>query len=204
VAVLAPLGRVARQVEVHTPTSRGVWSGQGHWLKPARGKHNRYRLTRDLRAVGQIVNRLFACPEVGVLQERCRYAPIPVLLNGRRLNPVTLGARGEHLEESYVLAEEGAREPLLAPAASYAQRPPRLPARCLNGKPVPCRAVLIQTADERPGQALFLKHGVVVGCEPLERAGFLALLSCEGLTLDLTGFKLVRDDALEVVVRGLA
>lgn len=204
VAVQAPLGQVARQVEIQTAAERGVWTSGGHWLKPARGKHNRYRLTRDLRAVSRVVNRLFACPEASLLQERCRYAPIPVLLNGRRLNPVTLGARGEHLEETYVLAEEGDAEPLLAPAVSYAERPPRLPARYLTGKPVPCRAVLIQRREGGPGRALFLKHGVVAATEPLERDGLLALLSCQGLSLDLTGFALVRDQALKATLKGLA
>lgn len=204
VAVHAPLAAIARQVEVQTPEARGVWAGGNHWLKPAKGKHNRYRLTRNLRAATVVLNRYFTYPEVSLLQERCRYAPIPVLCNGRRLNPVTLGARGEHAEESYVLAEEGDLEPVLAPAVSYAERPPRLPARCLNGKPVPCRAVLIQRTDDRPGRALFLQHGVVAAVEPLEHDGLVALLSCQGLTLDLTGFALVRDEALEERMKGLA
>ncbi len=191
VAVHAPLGRVARQVEVVSQSQRAVWNARGNWLGAVRESVNRYRLTRDLRSVSQVVNRLLACPEPPLLAERCRYVPIPVVVNGRRVNPPTLG---RNLSETYVLAQEGDTESLLAPATSQAEQPPRLPARCVNGKPVPCRAVLIRRGSG-PGQALFLKHGVVVAAEPLEEEGLVALLSCEGLTLDLTGFALVRDEA---------
>lgn len=188
VAVHAPLGRVARQIEVVSGGQRAVWNARGHWLGPVRDTANRFRLTRDMRSVSQVINRLLACPEPPLLADRCRYAPIPVIVNGRRVNPPTLG---RNVYEVYTPDEQG---DILAPATSQAEHPPRLPARWVNGKPVPCRAVLMRRTTGE-GQALFLKHGVVVAAEPLEGEGLLALLSCAGLTLDLTGFALVRDEA---------
>ena len=100
--------------------------------------------------------------------------------------------KGHHLVELCCRAEEGEPASL---AVCDSQATIRLGA--LPGEEVRCRAWLAVRADLGPSQITYVEDGVTLctSSPMLACPGLVGVYSTEGLTKDLTGFKLVEDEA---------
>lgn len=159
-------------------------------------------------------------PEQAELMSRVeRVCPIPVFLNGKRLNYARFGEpvsgvgldrvinssdyfhgvhRKHHLVERVITLSDGGARQIGMPNASYASLFERLE-KGLDEEP--CEALLglemgRHQSDNR-ARLVFVQDGVVVGQKvaPMRIYGAVAVLEARGLSFDLSQFRILEDQA---------
>lgn len=166
----APFAVTLEQGEV-----RQVFSAKGSWEEKCRFREG---LAVRMRRTA------FPSSEMMFLRERCRWSPVPVLING--LDP-GLEPWGRHQAETYLFGSERLR----APGSSLAKAPPRLPAALL-GSSVRCGGALALVPQ---GSRVDLVLDGVIVASRRGVPGMLAVLDAEGLKTDLSGLEIVEDEA---------
>ena len=145
--------------------------------------------------------------EAEVLQEHCRYAPVPIIVNREEVS----GRRfpGEHLAECHLL---GAGLRVRPPLSAYASREPEKYSRTrekdarvtlyerFGADTEPCRALLVLHRSLDGAAAAYLtKHGVT-DSRPVKLPGGIpgaqVVVCGDQFDTDLTGLRLLQNDTV--------
>jgi hypothetical protein len=174
-------------------------------------------LARQIKAYGD--------PEVTQIRRRGRFAPIPILLNGKVINRAA-GVPLKPVPLHYTLLDRSTASDLVpAPLKNAARRAfyervclqdgeiayesltdltqpgYRIPRLLFNKVPALGAFASLSYKPRRGGLIQFVLDGVVVAEERKARKGWQGVVSARGLATDLSGFGLVRDRAYEGRIR---